>query len=229
MTSRLRSLWTAPAATPPPPRRVWRDWALVAVIPVVAVIEAATRPDVPWGWLWAAVLIALVPTLLWRRTRPLLMLAIAFGVGAVGTLVTGSDPQFFTTVYFLILLYAVMRWGTGRAMLVGAAIVVGSFLLSLTLMPMPVARRHRRHRGGGHDGHPRRGVPLARRGPGPRARPREAARTRTARTRSARHRRAPRLRDRDPGPGRHGGRIDRPGCRSRGAPGHRGRGIPHAR
>ena len=79
MTRLLSSLWDAPAASPPPPRRVWRDWVLVAVIPLLVLLEASTRADVPWRWPCAAMLIVLVPTLLWRRTRPLLMLAIAFG------------------------------------------------------------------------------------------------------------------------------------------------------
>lgn len=133
MTSPLRSLWNAPAATPPPPRRVWRDWVLVGVIPALAVLEAATRADVPWGWLWAAVLIALVPTLLWRRTRPLLMLAIAFVMGWVFAAATGGDPQLATTAYFLILVYAVFRWGTGRAWVGGAAILAVSSTVSFVL------------------------------------------------------------------------------------------------
>jgi signal transduction histidine kinase len=136
MTSPLRSVWDAPAAQPPPPRRVWRDWVLVAVLPTVAVLEGVARPDVSWRVLWVVVFVALVPTLLWRRTRPLLMLAIAFAATAVVTLVTGGDSQLVTTAYLLILIYAVVRWGTGRAMLLGAAIVLGSFILSLTIDPV---------------------------------------------------------------------------------------------
>ena len=130
MTSPVRALWDAPAASPPPPRRVWRDWVLVAVIPVLALVEAAVRPDVPWRWLWAVVLIALAPTLLWRRIRPLSMLAIAFAVGTIVGLVVGGESQLFTTAYFLVLVYAVMRWGTGRAMLAGGALVIAGTLLS---------------------------------------------------------------------------------------------------
>lgn len=135
MTSPVRAVWDAPAAVPPPPRRVWRDWALVAVLPPLVLFEAAVRPDVPWRWLWAVVLVVLVPTLLWRRSRPFTMLAIAFTVGTVVGLVVGGDPQLFTTVYFLILLYAVMRWGSGRAMLGGAAIVLAGVLVPLAFGP----------------------------------------------------------------------------------------------
>ena len=133
MTRLLSSLWHAPAASPPPPRRVWRDWALVAVIPLFTLFEAATRSDVPWRWLWAAMLIALVPTLLWRRARPFLMLAIAFGVGWVFAAATGDDPQLITTAYFLILVYAVFRWGTGRAWVGAAAILAVSSTVSFVL------------------------------------------------------------------------------------------------
>ena len=139
MTSPLRSVWDAPAAAPPPPRRVWRDWVLVAVLPLVAVLEAAARPEVPWRWLWAVMLVALVPTLLWRRTHPLLMLAIAFGVGSIVTLVTGGDTQLVTTAYMLLLVYAAVRWGTGRAMLFAGVILLASSALSFAFGgPAPI-------------------------------------------------------------------------------------------
>ena len=138
MTSPVRVLWDAPAASPAPPRRVWRDWALVGVLPLLVVFEAAAHAEVPSRWLWAALLIALVPTLLWRRTRPLTMVAIAFATGSVVGLATGGDPQLFTTAYFLILIYALMRWGDGRAMVVGGAILLaGTALTFVTENPTP--------------------------------------------------------------------------------------------
>lgn len=136
MTSPVRSLWEAPAASPPPPRRVWRDWVLVTVIPPLVLLEAALRTEMAWRWLWAVVLIALVPTLLWRRTRPLLMLVIAFGTGAVVAVATEGDPQFVATAYMLLLVYAAFRWGDGRARIVGAALLVVSTTLSLAFGPM---------------------------------------------------------------------------------------------
>lgn len=135
MTSPVRSLWDAPAASPPPPRRVWRDWVLVTVIPPLVLLEAALRTEVAWRWLWAVVLVALVPTLLWRRTRPLLMLVIAFGTGAVVAVATGGDPQFVSTAYMLLLVYAAFRWGDGRARIAGAALLAASTTLSLAFGP----------------------------------------------------------------------------------------------
>ncbi|WP_045296247.1 sensor histidine kinase [Microbacterium trichothecenolyticum] len=139
MTSPVRALWDAPAAVPAPPRRVWRDWVLVGVIPVLAVFEAFVRVDVPWRWLWAVVLTVLAPTLLWRRARPFTMLAIAFAVGTAVGLATAGDPQLYTTAYFLILLYAVFRWGSGRAMIGGGVLVGIGMLLTFVASPPEIA------------------------------------------------------------------------------------------
>ena len=139
MTSPVRALWDAPAAVPPPPRRVWRDWGLIAAIPALALVEASVRTDVPGRWLWALVLAGLAPTLLWRRTRPFMMLAIAFAVGTAVGFATAGDPQLYTTAYFLILLYAVFRWGSGRAMIAGGALVVIGMLLTFVVSPPDVA------------------------------------------------------------------------------------------
>ena len=130
MTSPVRALWDAPAASPAPPKRVWRDWVLVGAIPVVALVEASLRPEVPWRWVWAVVLSALAATLLWRRTRPLAMFATAFAIGTAVGLATGGDPQLYSTAYFLVLLYAVFRWGSGRAMIVAGVLVGGGMLLT---------------------------------------------------------------------------------------------------
>jgi signal transduction histidine kinase len=132
MTSPVRALWDAPRAAPAPPRFVWRDAVLIAVVVVAALLEAVLRTDVPWRWLWAIVLIGLSATLLWRRTHPLAMLVIALVVGTVMGVVAGGDPRLFTTAYFLVLLYGLFRWANGRELIVGSALVVLGTALSLT-------------------------------------------------------------------------------------------------
>ena len=131
MTSPVRALWKTPAAVPAPPARVWRDWVLVGVLAPLIVLEAALRPEVPARWVWAAVLVALLPTLLWRRTRPFTMLAIAFAVTSVVGLFAGGDPQLYTTAYVIVLLYAAMRWGSGRAMSGAVAVVTAGWVVSI--------------------------------------------------------------------------------------------------
>jgi len=77
--------------------------------------------------------LALVPTLLWRRTRPLLMLAIAFGAGTIVSLAIGHDPNVYTMVFLVLLPFALVRWGSGRAVVVGIALVLLQSALSFAL------------------------------------------------------------------------------------------------
>ncbi|MFC7528449.1 sensor histidine kinase [Actinoplanes sp. GCM10030250] len=119
----LGAVWGEPRPFPRPPGRVWRDWVLVAVLIPVAVAEGLTTGEVAG----AVVAVALVPALLWRRTRPLLMVAIAFGACAV------FHPEMNVFVFLSLLTYALFRWGSGPEMVAGAAIFVGKLVLSLTL------------------------------------------------------------------------------------------------
>ncbi|MFG3437076.1 sensor histidine kinase [Nonomuraea sp. NPDC047897] len=124
MPGLMRSVWNEPSP-PDPPARVGRDWVLVGVLVPVAVLEGVLRPDLPWRVLAVAVTVALVPTLLWRRTRPLPMLAIAFGLTSLVPLVTGGgDQETYTLAYLLLLVYALFRWGSGRAAATGSALML---------------------------------------------------------------------------------------------------------
>ncbi|GIH76810.1 two-component sensor histidine kinase [Planobispora longispora] len=129
----LRSVWNEPPP-PSPSIRVWRDWALVGVLVPVAVLEGLLRPDLPWRVVSVIVTVGLVPTLLWRRTRPLLMVVIAFGVTSVVPLLTDGDAvETNTTVYLLLLVYALFRWGSGRQVVIGLSIMLGTVALSAFL------------------------------------------------------------------------------------------------
>src|SRR6478735_8252770 len=79
----MRESWHALWREPRPddaPARVWRDWVLVAGFAISALLEGVLAPDVPWRPFATVLAIALAPTLLWRRTHPLAMVAVAFGV-----------------------------------------------------------------------------------------------------------------------------------------------------
>jgi signal transduction histidine kinase len=70
--------------------------------------------------------------LLWRRIHPLLMVAIAFGVTGLAPVWTGP-PESYAMGYLLILPYALFRWGSGRAVVIGSAIILGKVGLALYL------------------------------------------------------------------------------------------------
>ncbi|WFE20115.1 histidine kinase [Solwaraspora sp. WMMD937] len=130
MRALLRSVWAEPAVADPP-TRVWRDWALLGAVWVVATIEGLLRTDLVSPAYSLIIALALAPTLWWRRTRPLLMVAVAFPVTAVAALLVGHEPDLVTGVYLLILPYALYRWGSGRQIVAGTAIILAKLGLSM--------------------------------------------------------------------------------------------------
>jgi signal transduction histidine kinase len=130
---RGRSYWAEPrAADPPGPLR--RDWVLVAVLVVAATVETFARDDLAWNGVSLAVTIGVALLLPWRRVHPLLVVALAFGtVSAVesASLVRGVEWEGLTTTVFLLVLpYALARWASGRE--VGAGLLILSVPLVLT-------------------------------------------------------------------------------------------------
>ncbi|MFF0372326.1 sensor histidine kinase [Micromonospora sp. NPDC005087] len=104
---------------------MWRDWALIAVLAPAIVVEGVFRPDLPWRVGCVVVALALLPTLLWRRTEPLAMVAIAFGFTTVGPFVLPGDAcQMFTASFLVLLVSAMFRWGSGRDAVIGSFFVV---------------------------------------------------------------------------------------------------------
>ena len=99
----------------------------MAALLIAAVLEGALRPDLPWRAFWTVVAAGLVPTLLWRRSRPLLMVVVAFGGCGVAPLVTGGNsPELYALAIPPVLLaYALVRWGSGRHAVAGSVVMVG--------------------------------------------------------------------------------------------------------
>ena len=126
MIAAIRRLWAAPRS-PGAPERVWRDWWLVAVLLVLTVVEVATRAV---AWLPASILMALVAigALLFRRTRPLLAVVVAYGTVLVLDVVSFTEFDdsigLYTTASILVLSYALCRWGSGREVVLGLVLVL---------------------------------------------------------------------------------------------------------
>ncbi len=122
----IRSMWAEPRATGAP-ARVWRDWALAAVLIPAAILEGILHEGLVWPVLSVAIAVALVATLFWRRTRPLAAVAIAFGsITAVNVVALASGVEWSglnMMVYLLLLPYALFRWAAGREAVAGLAIM----------------------------------------------------------------------------------------------------------
>ncbi|WP_395726686.1 sensor histidine kinase [Nakamurella sp.] len=121
-----RSVWREPRPAAAPPVG-GLDWVLVGVFAAAAVAEVIARPGLAGQPLVAVLALALVPALLWRRAHPLR--AVLVGWGAVAVLLAlqvaahADDVGLSCMSAVLILLYSLVRWGSGREMVLGTAFV----------------------------------------------------------------------------------------------------------
>lgn len=139
-TNTLRSLWVEPRPTNAPDLGP-RDLALVAVLICWSVLEAVLGQDLaPRPLLLIAVLAVLGP-LLWRRTHPLVAVAVSFGtltIVDIVRIVSGPDGALPTSVSaVLILAYALFRWGSGREAASGLGVIL--LWLAITLVANPAS------------------------------------------------------------------------------------------
>lgn len=124
------------AAIADPPRRGHLDWWLVGALIVVAVIEGIFNQPLFWRVWHIALVIAVIPTLLWRRQHPLAMLTIGFVAFNLSLLVAviarGEVPEGpYTAAFILINVFALFRWGSGRHCAIGLVIMLAAFVLNL--------------------------------------------------------------------------------------------------
>ncbi|MGH9235803.1 MAG: sensor histidine kinase [Acidimicrobiales bacterium] len=140
MPTTVRSLWAEPRV-PDAPKQLWWDWVLVAALVVLAAIETGAREDVVWRPVNLILIVAVAPMLLWRRTHPLAMVAIAFSLFAVVELaaivigVTWDGPE-PTALVLLLFPYALFRWGSGREATIGLAFVLAPVVLGAAAAPV---------------------------------------------------------------------------------------------
>jgi signal transduction histidine kinase len=134
ITNPLRSLWAEPRAADAP-ARTWRDWVLVGVLMVTALLEGVLRDDVTWRPVVTIVTVGLAPVLLWRRTHPLVCVVVGFGTGmalGVASQMAGIPGVGLNTmIYILVLVYALVRWGSGRQIVIGLVMVLVAAVFSI--------------------------------------------------------------------------------------------------
>ncbi|MFO6454396.1 MULTISPECIES: sensor histidine kinase [unclassified Aeromicrobium] len=129
-----RSLWDEPRpADAPPVGRL--DWLLAGVFATAALVEGAVRPDVAWRPLVTVLGLALVPALLWRRSHPLVAASVGWGVAGLLSVLQltadTSDLGLYSMLAVLVLLYSLVRWGSGREIAAGSALVAAVAVLGM--------------------------------------------------------------------------------------------------
>ncbi|MGC9539386.1 sensor histidine kinase [Streptomyces sp. UG1] len=141
----LRTLWTEPRP-PDAPARVWRDWALLAVGLGGVVLEATLRENVVWRPVAVVLTVWLCLLPLWRRTRPLAMVTLAFGAVLLLQLAwlvaaPGEPVGLDTGAVVLVLVYALLRWGSGREIVLGGAVILAVGALCVITYESPVVEK----------------------------------------------------------------------------------------
>lgn len=126
MNTVRRSLWHEPRPADVPPVGRPDRWLAGAFV-AAAVIEGAVRPGVAWRPLVTVLALALAPALLQRRERPLAAALVGWGVAALLSALqlaaNAGDLGLYSMMAVLILLSSLVRWGSGREVLVGTAFV----------------------------------------------------------------------------------------------------------
>ena len=139
--SELRALWAEPRV-PDPPVRVWHDWLLLAAGLLGTALEAVLRDDVVWRPVSVLVAVVFCLTTLWRRTHPLAMVAVAFGLAILTTvvdLVAGHSQPLGLNVgaIVVVLVYALPRWASGRDIVLGLLVPLTAFVLTAVVDDLP--------------------------------------------------------------------------------------------
>ncbi|MGW4645153.1 sensor histidine kinase [Kitasatospora sp. NPDC004289] len=141
----LRTLWTEPRP-PDPPARVRRDWALVAAGLAAVALEGALREDLVWRPVAVVSAAGLCLLALWRRTHPLATVLLAFGsvivLQLVSLIAAPREPVGLdSSVVVLALVYALLRWGSGREIVLGGTVILTAFALAASVDGTPAAEQ----------------------------------------------------------------------------------------
>ncbi|CAN7332738.1 sensor histidine kinase [Knoellia sp. LjRoot47] len=131
-----RSFWQEPRPPGAAPLGRLDRWG-VGVFALAALVEGAARPDLAWRSVVTVLALVLVPALLWRRARPLGAVLVGWGVVgllSVAQLATGvRDVGLVSMTVVLLLLFSLVRWGSGREVVLGAAFVMAVVVLGMVV------------------------------------------------------------------------------------------------
>jgi two-component sensor histidine kinase len=112
---------------------------LVGVLVGLALLEGFTREELVWRPFSAAIQLLPIVMLLWRRTHPLLSVAVAWSVIAgldIAAIAVGRDsPGLLTMVGLIVFPYALFRWGSGRDAVIGLIIMSVPHVTNMIFFP----------------------------------------------------------------------------------------------
>ncbi|TWD84010.1 signal transduction histidine kinase [Kribbella amoyensis] len=107
----------------------------MGVFTAATLVEGIVRPGLAWRPLVTVLALALIPALLWRRARPLMAALVGWGVAgllsAIQLTAQAGDLGLYSMMAILILLYSLVRWGSGREIVVGTAFVTVVVVLGM--------------------------------------------------------------------------------------------------
>lgn len=133
-TGLLRALLAEPAVVDPP-RRVRRDWVVLAVMVITVMLEGLFSATATWAPASIIAVLIMVIALLWRRTHPLAVTGICFGTVFIAErlsqAVNDAPFEYYSAAFLLIAPYALFRWGSGRDAAIGLAVMVIMLVSSL--------------------------------------------------------------------------------------------------
>ncbi|MFI2364071.1 sensor histidine kinase [Promicromonospora sp. NPDC019610] len=134
MVTFRRSIWHEPR--PADARPIGRlDWLLAGAFAAAVLVEGIVRPDLAWRPLVTVLALALVPALLVRRERPLMAVLVGWGVAGLLSVLQvaahAGDLGLNSMIAVLILLYSLVRWGSGREIVLGTAFVTVAVVLGM--------------------------------------------------------------------------------------------------
>lgn len=111
------------------------DWLLVGAFVAAALVEGVARPSLAGQPFVTVLAVAVMPALLWRRSRPLLACLTGFGVaGLLSVLQLSTESEdlgLYSMMAILILLYSLVRWGSGREIVLGIPCVTAVAALGM--------------------------------------------------------------------------------------------------
>lgn len=139
----LAAMWSEPRPADPP-ARVWRDWALFSGLVAISLVELLLRDDRAWAPLLIGVSVVVAACLLWRRTRPLAAVTVAFGTVLAFDIarITVIDATGLLGIAGLLVLpYALLRWGAGREAALGLGIILIWLPVTLVVDPTSPAEK----------------------------------------------------------------------------------------